>query len=129
VEEVHVGDRSLRVPTLEEILRIKAWLALRRNATRDYLDLVALTERMGRREAARVIVGMDEYYEDQLGPGGLRIATQLARQLAEPAPYDLSDIDLARYRQLDDRWRDWENVVDTARSLAADMLDLVTEGG
>lgn len=129
VEEVHVGDRSLRVPTLEEILRIKAWLALRRNATRDYLDLVALTERMGRKEAARVIVGMDEYYEDQLGPGGLRIATQLARQLAEPAPYDLSDIDLARYRQLDDRWRDWENVEDTARSLAADMLDLVTAGG
>jgi hypothetical protein len=117
------------VPTLEEILRIKAWLALRRNATRDYLDLVALTEHMGRREAAGVIVGMDEYYEDQLGPGGLRIATQLARQLAEPAPYDLSDIDLARYRQLDDRWRDWENVEDTARSLAADMLDLVTAGG
>lgn len=128
VEEVHVGDRSLRVPTLEEILRIKAWLALRRNATRDYLDLVALTERMGRREAARVIVGMDEYYEDQVGPSGLRIATRLARQLAEPAPYDLSDIDLARYRQLDDRWRDWENVEDTARSLAADVLDLVTEG-
>jgi len=129
VEEIRVGDRSLRVPTLEEILRIKAWLVLRRNATRDYLDLVALADRMGRSEAARVIVEMDEYYEDQVGPGGRRIATQLARQLAEPAPYDLSDIDLARYRQLEDRWRDWGNVVDATRALAAEVLDLVSEGG
>lgn len=129
VEEIRVGDRSLRVPTLEEILRIKAWLVLRRNATRDYLDVVALADRMGRSEAARVIVEMDEYYEDQVGPGGRRIATQLARQLAEPAPYDLSDIDLARYRQLEDRWRDWGNVVDATRALAAEVLDLVSEGG
>lgn len=128
VEEIRVGDRSLRVPTLEEVLRIMACLVLRRNATRDYLDLVALAERMGRTEAARVIVEMDEYYEDQVGPGGRRIATHLARQLAEPAPYDLSDIDLARYRQLEDRWRDWENIVAATRALAAEVLELVTEG-
>lgn len=39
VEEAAVGERSLRVPTLSEIARIKAWLCLMRNATRDYLDL------------------------------------------------------------------------------------------
>lgn len=127
VEEIRVRDRSLRVPTLAEMLRIKAWLVLRRNTTRDYLDLVALAGRMGRTTAARVIVGMDEYYEDQVGPGGRRIATQLARQLAEPAPYDLSDIDLAHYRQLEDRWRDWENVADATRALAAEVLDLLSE--
>lgn len=128
VEEVRVGARPLRVPTLHEILRIKAWLVLRRNATRDYLDLVALAGRLGNESAARAIIGLDEYYEDQLGPGGQRIATQLCRQLAEPAPYDLSEIDLARYRALDDRWRDWEAVAHAARGLAADVLDLVTQG-
>jgi len=129
VEQIRVGERTLRVPTLDEILRIKAWLALRRNATRDYLDLVALAERMGRKEAASVIIGMDEYYEDQMGPDGKRVATQLAKQLAEPEPYDLSDIDLAAYRQLDDRWRDWDSVTYAARALATEVLDLVTEGG
>lgn len=129
IEEVQVGGRTLRVPTLAEIFRIKAWLALRRNATRDYLDLVALAERLGRPDAARTIVGLDEYYEDQIGAGGRRIATQLARQLAEPAPYDLSDVDLARYRALEDRWRDWETVTRATRMLAADVLDLVTEEG
>ncbi|HUF74697.1 MAG TPA: hypothetical protein VMM35_00400, partial [Longimicrobiales bacterium] len=63
VEEIEIGARRLRVPTLEEILRIKSWLVLRRNATRDYLDVVALAARLGTREAARLIVGMDDYYE------------------------------------------------------------------
>jgi hypothetical protein len=127
VEQVTVGGRPLRVPTLEEILRIKSWLVLRRNATRDYLDVVALAERLGLEESARVILAMDDYYEDQLGPGGRRVATQLAKQLADPAPYDLSEVDLAHYRKLEGRWRDWGNVVNTARRLAAEVLDRLTK--
>lgn len=127
VEEVEVGGRRLRVPTLAEILRIKAWLVLRRNATRDYLDVVALSERIGLREAARVILDMDAYYEDQLGPGGRRVATQLAKQLTDPAPYDLSEVDLAHYRGLAERWKSWDNVVGQTRSLAAELLDAALE--
>jgi hypothetical protein len=129
VERVRVGRRSLTVPTLEEILRIKAWLVLRRNATRDYLDLVALADRLGPEQAARVILGMDDYYADQVGPGGRRVATQLARQLADPMPYDLSQVDLAHYRKLDARWRDWTSVVRAGRELTADILDLLAEDG
>ena len=128
VEEVELGGRRLRVPTLEEIFRIKCWLVLRRNATRDYLDVVALAARMGTREAARLIVGMDQYYEDQVGPGGQRVATQLAKQLADPAPYDLSEVDLAHYRELESRWRSWDNVLQDARAIAADVLDVALEG-
>jgi hypothetical protein len=129
VEDVSVGGQSLRVPTIDEILRIKCWLVLRRNATRDYLDVVALAERLGGRASAEVILGMDEYYEDQIGTGGQRIATQMAKQLADPAPYDFSEVDLARYRKLEPRWRDWTNVVSAARSLAANVLDLLAESG
>ena len=71
---------------------------------------------------------MDDYYADQIGPGGRRVATQIAKQLAEPAPYDLSDIDLKRYRKLDPRWRDWDRVADACRHLAADVLDLIARG-
>lgn len=117
----------IRVPTLAEMARIKAWLVLRRNATRDYLDLVALAERLGP-EAAPTLVALDVWYADQIGPGGERIATQLARQLAEPSPYDLSEVDLARYRQLDPRWRDWTGVADACRALAVAMLDRLVVG-
>ncbi len=128
VEIVRVGRRPLRVPTLPEIFRIKAWLVLRRNATRDYLDLVALAARLGA-NAAHVALTLDEYYADQLGPEGARVATQLAKQLAEPLPYDLSEVDLAHYRKLRAPWRSWDNVVAAGRSLAADVLELAATGG
>lgn len=124
VEEVQVRGKQVRVPTLAETLRIKAWLVLRRNATRDYLDLVALADRVGLEEGARVILGIDEYYEDQIGPGGLRVATQIAKQLADPAPYDLSAVDLAHYRELDPRWQDWNAVRAAAGGLATAVLDV-----
>ncbi len=122
VEEVHVGGKPLRVPTLHEIFRIKSWLVLRRNATRDYLDVVALAERLVD-TAPDVVLMLDAYYEDQIGPGGLRVATQLCKQLAEPSPYDLSDVDLMHYRKLDERWRDWHAVVAACRALSTSVLD------
>jgi hypothetical protein len=123
VEEIETPAGSIRVPSLEEMLRVKAWLVLRRNATRDYLDVVALAERLGTEAAVRVLLELDLYYEDQVGPGGRRITTQLVRQLAEPVPYDLSDVDLRIYRQLLPPWRDWSNVVAACEALARAVLD------
>lgn len=99
---------------------------LKRNATRDYLDLVALADTLGG-EAASVLLDLDAWYADQLGAGGQRVATQLARQLAEPRPYDLSAVDLTQYRQLEPRWRDWSGVEDAARRLAVALLDRLVE--
>jgi len=123
VEEVAVGDRMLRIPTLAEITRIKAWLCLMRNATRDYLDFAALADRLGEDAAAGVVASIDDYYADQLGPGGRRVATQVAKQLAEPLPDDLSDVDLASYRKLSRRWQDWGGVADLCRRVAVRVLD------
>jgi hypothetical protein len=108
------------------MLRIKAWLVLVRNAMRDYLDVVALADRLGDK-AAPVLVTLDDYYADQVGAGGARLATQLARQLAEPRPYDLSAIDLEHYRRLEPRWRDWDRVAQAARALATQVVSAVAE--
>ena len=122
VEQYSAEGRALRVPTLAETFRVKAWLVLRRNATRDYLDVVALAEQLGD-DAPATALSLDEYYEDQQGPGGMRVATQLAKQLAEPLPYDLDEVDLRHYRKLAARWREWDAVVAACRSLAGGMLD------
>jgi hypothetical protein len=122
-EELEMPGGRLRVPTLPEMLRIKAWLVLRRNATRDYLDVVALADRTGEQTASSVLRELDDYYEDQQGGGGRRVATQLAKQLSSPLPYDLSDVDLRRYRKLDRRWRDWGDVERACRRLAIGVLD------
>jgi len=129
VEEMEIGGRVVRVPTIAEISRIKAWLCLRRNATRDYVDFAALADRLGVEDAAGVVVGMDEYYADQIGEGGMRVSTQVARQLAEPRPDDLDDVDLSMYRQLDRRWQDWGAVEDACRRVAVAVLDQIASGG
>lgn len=124
VEMVSINDEPLRVPTQTETLRIKAWLALTRNQTRDYLDIAALSDRIGIAEAAQVLVEIDEYYAD-LYEGDGRVATQLVRQLADPRPRDAKvTTELAQYRQLDPRWHDWESVVAVCRELAASMVEL-----
>jgi hypothetical protein len=127
VEEVEIDSRKIRVPTLEEITRIKAWLCLMRNATRDYLDFVALANRLGDETAAEVVLSMDEYYADQQGAGGRRIATQVAKQLAEPRPDDLAEVDLRFYRQLERRWQDWGAVNDACKRTAIVVLEQVSD--
>lgn len=128
LEEVRVGDRTLRVPTLAEIARIKAWLCLIRNATRDYLDFAALADRLGDEEAALVVASLDQYYSDQIGTGGRRVATQVAKQLAEPLPGDLAEVDLRFYRELDPRWQNWEAVAAACSRVAVRVLEsLITE--
>lgn len=125
VEEVEVDGRSLRIPTLEEMARVKAWLVLRRNAVRDHVDLVALAKRLGG-GAAATLAAIDDYYADQHGVGGRRVATQLAKQLAQPRPYDLDDIDLSRYRRLVPEWRSWPAVETASRQLAAAMVEEIS---
>ena len=125
VEEVALPTgRSLRVPTLEEILRVKAFLIIRRNQTRDYLDVAALADATGIDRAARVLVSIDTYYADQRG-GGDGVATQVARQLADPRPRDQRTTrELSSYKRLAARWHDWRAVVEVCCSLADRMLDL-----
>ena len=51
------------------------------------------------------------------------VATQLARQLADPRPADARTIgQLGRYKGLDARWTDWGNVTDVCGSLAVEMV-------
>jgi hypothetical protein len=113
----------LRVPTPDETLRIKGYLIVRRNQVRDYLDVAALSDRYGITHAADVLRHIDAYYSDQRGPESEGVATQLARQLADPTPADVRIIgQLGRYKGLDARWTDWRNVTDVCLSLAVEMV-------
>ncbi|HYA50760.1 MAG TPA: hypothetical protein VEG33_06280 [Streptosporangiaceae bacterium] len=123
VEVALPSGQTLRVPTPDEILRIKGYLIVRRNQVRDYLDVAALSDRYGISHAADVLGHIDDYYSDQRGPEAEGIATQLARQLAAPRPADARTItQLGQYKGLDARWTDWKNVTDVCRSVAVEMV-------
>jgi hypothetical protein len=121
-EVVLPSGRTLRAPTPDETLRIKGFLIVRRNQTRDYLDVVALADRYGVSHAARVLSRLDEFYADQHGAGD-GVASQLVRQLADPRPADVSTlVDLPRYKGLARKWHDWSAVTTSCRALARAMV-------
>jgi hypothetical protein len=116
-KEVTVRGVSLVVPTEEEMLRIKGVLILRRNATRDYLDFVALADRLGTERTMQALGNLDQLYPQASGESALQ---QLHVQLANPMPYDLEQTNLAEYRQLHPRWQDWGRVQEICATLSAE---------
>ncbi len=116
--EIERFGQKITVPTLAEMLRIKAVLILRRNATRDYLDFAALTARMRDEEVMRALQSFDELYPQPNGESPLQ---QLQVQLAKPMPYDLDEVSLPEYKNLSPRWHNW-SAVQAACSAAADLI-------
>lgn len=118
-----VAGRFVRVPTLEEMLRVKAFLVVQRNATRDYLDSVALADRLGRDGAVGVLVEIDQYYADRSGEHD-SVLTAVVTRLSEPRPRDTRTTrELRHYRGLDSRWQDWAAVT----AACADLADGIVE--
>jgi len=126
--EVEVAPQQIvRVPTLPEILRIKAYLVVQRNVVRDYLDTVALGQRIGDPDAATVLTRIDDYYVDRSG-GSDSVLTALVQRLSAPGPRDVRvTAQLASYKGLDARWHDWDAVVAACHRLADGLLRQVEE--
>ena len=121
--EIATPDGSIRVPTKAEILRIKAWLILSRNATRDYLDVVAIADTLGDEEVLTALAPMDRLYPQGDDRGAVR--QQLIRQLSLPRPFDLASVKLSEYKDLVPKWQDWSAVVDQSQRIANRLANAV----
>ena len=116
---------AVRVPTPEELLRINCWLALTRNQTRDYLDIVALAQILGDTRSVAALTLFDELYRDLYRADTGRDVSpllQLARQLADPNPEDRDWMDLGAYKNLRDPWRSWDCVRQACGRLSTDLI-------
>ena len=115
---------GLRVPTLAEMARIKAWLLATRHTVRDYLDTVVLCERLDETGVAAAFRPFDEIYRQ---PGGASPLAEVAERLAAAAPNDLASIDLRSYRGLREPWVDWAYVSRLGRRWAPVLARTVLE--
>lgn len=123
------GGAEVRVPTLAEMLRIKAYLIVQRNVVRDYLDTVALAHRLGADPAVTVLEGIDHYYADRSGDAD-SVLTALVLRLSDPAPRDArATRQLARYKGLVPRWHDWAAVTSACADLADALVARREPGG
>lgn len=115
----------ITVPTEAEILRIKGVLILKRNATRDYLDFVALASHLGDDGVAAALQSFDRLYQQANGESPLQ---QLQVQLANAMPYDLEETELSEYKNLASIWHDWCTVKAACSHLATVIFDRVCDG-
>ena len=120
--QIECFGQKITIPTQAEILRIKGVLILKRNATRDYLDFVALADRMGDEKMIEALVPFDRLYPQPNEESALQ---QLQIQLANPLPYDLEELSLAEYKNLDPRWQNWETVRTTCARHAMLIFDRI----
>lgn len=120
VEEIELpnGDR-LRIPSIEEVLRIKAFLIIQRNQVRDYLDVAAVSTTLGLQDACAVLSGIDRYYEEFSGVNGT-VLSELIYMLSSPSPADdQNQSRLADYKGVAAGWDSWDRVEETCKELAA----------
>ena len=91
--QLPTGDR-LSIPTGAETLRLKSYLIMCRNSTKDFAEFADLVDSMETQTAAVVLAGMDRYYCGE--PSRKQwVATQLVRRLADPHPSDEFDIPMS----------------------------------
>ena len=121
--QIEYQGETITLPTEAEILRIKGALILRRNATRDYLDFAALSDHIGAKKTVSALQTFDSLYPQPNEESALQ---QLQIQLANALPYDLDELNLEEYKNLDERWRNWETVKATCANLAALIFDRIT---
>ena len=123
------GGGELTVPTEAELLRVKAYLIVKRNQVRDFLDVAALAGRYGADQAAKWLLNIDEYYTDDTAAAGSRpVLGQLQRQLSDPHPRDTRTISsLADYKGVSRRWSSWEHVVEECQELSGELDKLLGE--
>lgn len=119
--EIAEGE-TIVAPTPEETLRIKGYLLVKRNQTRDYLDVAALAYRFGIDWAATTLADIDQYYDEGI-PGERAVAAQMVRQLGRPRPVDAATTaQLERYKDLAPRWQSWDTVASQCQAVADAML-------
>jgi hypothetical protein len=117
---------GLRVPTLPEMARIKAWLLATRHTVRDYLDTVVLLERLGDAAVAQAFASFDLIYAQ---PNGASPLAEVVERLARAAPSDAPQVDLTTYRALVAPWNQWGHVTARGRHWAQVLAASLLQGG
>jgi len=108
--ETSFGD--LEIPTLDEMIGMKAFLLYRRNALRDFLDFAALAECTSDEEVLASLLRLDERY-GELQTNSLRL--DVSRSLVNPEPEDLDGTEISHYKALAPEWHDWDRTRDICK--------------
>lgn len=116
----------LVVPTWDELIAMKAFLAYDRNVTRDYLDFAALSECENEPAVLDALLKLDVRY------GSLQVASvglEVAKALSAAAPFDLDEAELPNYKELHEKWHRWETTRTICKRFGLLLGEALIQGG
>lgn len=117
--------QDLWVPTIEETLRIKAYLATDRQATRDFLDIAALADVLGEEKTVESLSFLNVLYP---GEGNQSCLTRFA-EVMHQAPLDLDMVDLRVYKGIKPPYDNWQYIEKKCQDLGKTMLEMEMQSG
>jgi hypothetical protein len=95
-QTIQTAAGPLVVPTLDELLCMKAFLAYDRNATRECAP-------------PETVLGALRKLDDRYGAlQTASVGLEVAKALCAAAPFDLDEAELPRYKGLTEKWHRWE---------------------
>jgi len=110
---------GLWVPTLAELLRVKAYLLSDRRAVRDFIDVCALLRTAGLEESLAAMESFNELYAGLSSAGALTAFAEAAHD----EPVDHKDVDLDSWRSLDPAYRNLAGVIGEVRAFAIRAIE------
>lgn len=126
-EIIDISGKSITLPTIPEMLRTKGWMIISRNATRDYIDFAALSKHIRIENTVDVLKDFNSYYSDLIRGQKASPIVQLVRQLAEPKPGDLDQIDISRYKGIQPPYNSWVNIINICEEISVSLGDKLDE--
>jgi hypothetical protein len=110
--------KGLVVPTPKEMLRVKAFLVAERRATRDFVDLAALSVQLGEGAALEALSYFNPVYADS----GLQSPVTRLAEACESQPVDLNSIPLGSYKGLRAPFTNWRFVSEACQGLGRKLV-------
>jgi hypothetical protein len=110
--------KGLCIPTVREMLRVKAFLMVERRATRDYVDFAALAGQLEEKAAANALSYLDCLY---VGGGAQTVVSRFA-EACEAQPLDLQAVPLGSYRGLRSPFTHWSFVSELCRRFGRQLV-------
>lgn len=120
--EIELPEGKLTVPTLQELLRVKAFLLYDRNYTRDFFDFAELSCLLEIEKVIDALGSLDEKFGWEKQPS---VILEVIKNLVNPNPHDFEDAKhgFDQLRLLKPKLKSWNDVEKKCREVGK-MLSL-----
>jgi hypothetical protein len=124
-QEIETPEGTLIIPTLEELLRVKAFLAYERNYTRDFVDFAELSCLLEPETVVETLSVLDEKFQWEKQPS---MIIEVTKALLRPEPHDRATHDFETLRLLTPKLKTWDEVAAKCNAIGK-LLSIRILGG